>query len=267
MDMPLEMVSRSDIGRMRTHNEDAVRIAPPLGLAILADGMGGYNAGEVASGMVTSLLGGVLEQTWAERRDAGAQVAQNAAMAGIAHVNNLVYTAAQSQAQYAGMGTTLVLVLFHGAALTVAHVGDSRLYRLRRGRLSQLTRDHSLLQEQLDRGIIKAEDARHAQNRNLVTRALGVDPDVEPDVASHEVRRGDIYLLCSDGLNDMIEDAEIEDILHERGRDLALAATELVQRANDSGGRDNVSVILVRVGGTSGWLDRARAWLARAAGV
>ena len=180
---------------------------------------------------------------------------------------NKLYTAAQSQAQYAGMGTTLVLVLFHGAALTVAHVGDSRLYRLRRGRLSQLTRDHSLLQEQLDRGIIKAEDARHAQNRNLVTRALGVDPDVEPDVASHEVRRGDIYLLCSDGLNDMIEDAEIEDILHERGRDLALAATELVQRANDSGGRDNVSVILVRVGGTSGWLDRARAWLARAAGV
>jgi len=262
MDSALEMVSRSDIGRVRTHNEDAVHIDPLRGLAILADGMGGYNAGEVASGMATELLCGALEQSWAVARQDGRDAAWRAAEAGIAHANNAVYVAAQSQSQYAGMGTTLVMALFHGDAMTVAHVGDSRLYRLRGRVLALLTRDHSLLQEQLDRGIIKAEEARHAQHKNLVTRAIGVDPDVEPEIASHALRPGDIYLLCSDGLNDMVEDADIAATLSARARDLGAAATALVQRANDGGGHDNVSVILVRVGAGAapGWFSRVKAW-------
>lgn len=260
MDKVLEMVSRSDIGRLRTHNEDAVRINPALGLAILADGMGGYNAGEVASGMVAELLGAALEQRWSSQGGERREEARTAAIDSIAHANQAVYAAAQSQPQYAGMGTTLVMALFHGEALTVAHVGDSRLYRLRGGELSLLTRDHSLLQEQLDLGIVRAEDARRAQHRNLVTRALGVDPQVEPDVASHETRPGDIYLLCSDGLNDMVEDAEIAAILRARGADIDAAATALVERANDGGGRDNVSVILVRLPAGAAWWRRAAAW-------
>ena len=263
MDNALEMVSRSDIGRLRTHNEDAVHNDALLGVAILADGMGGYNAGEVASGMATQLLRDAIGQTWADSGRDGAEAARNAAVAGIAQANHAIYSAAQCQAQYAGMGTTLVMALFHGKTMTVAHVGDSRLYRLRAGKLGQLTRDHSLLQEQLDRGLVKPEDARRAQHRNLVTRALGVDPDVDPDVASFDLRRRDIYLLCSDGLNDMVEDAEIEATLRARAADLDAAAATLVQQANDAGGRDNVSVILVRIGPPlkPGWLARARAWL------
>ena len=267
MDNALEMVFRSDVGKLRTHNEDAVYINPPLGLAILADGMGGYNAGEVASGMTTKLLGGMLEQTWAAYRQDGNDDAQSVAVEGIAHANNAVYVAAQSQPQYAGMGTTLVMALFGGDALTVAHVGDSRLYRLRRGQLALLTHDHSLLQEQLDRGLLKAEEARFAQHKNLVTRAIGVDPDVEPEVASYELKAGDLYLLCSDGLNDMLEDAEIETTLRALERDLDAAATTLVQMANDSGGRDNVSLVLVRVGAGAakapGWFGRLLAWFRR----
>jgi len=269
MDSDLEMVSRSDTGRVRTHNEDAVHIDPLRGMAILADGMGGYNAGEVASSMVTELLCGVLEQSWALGGRDSRDAARSAAEAGIAHANNAVYTAAQSQSQFAGMGTTLVMALFHGDAVTVAHVGDSRLYRLRGGELALLTHDHSLLQEQLDRGILNAEEARHAQHKNLVTRAIGVDPEVEPEIASHELRKGDIYLLCSDGLNDMLEDADIAATLRAGARHLGAAATALVQRANDSGGQDNVSVILVRIGGgpAPGWLSRVIAWFGRRPGV
>ncbi len=260
----LEMVSRSDTGRLRSHNEDAVHIDPLLGLAILADGMGGYNAGEVASKMATDLIGSALARSWAAPgQDSRAEAA---AADSIAQANNAVYQAAQSQSQYAGMGTTLVMTLFHGDAMTVAHVGDSRLYRLRAGKLALLTRDHSLLQEQLDRGLVRAEDARSAQNKNLVTRALGIDPDVLPEINSHEVQGGDIYLLCSDGLNDMLEDADIAQILRQRAKNLAAAATALVQKANDSGGRDNVSVILVRVAGgvaPSSWFARLLSWFGR----
>ena len=262
----LEMVSRSDTGRLRSHNEDAVHIDPPRGLAILADGMGGYNAGEVASKMATDLIGCVLERTWAAPGQEGGGEAAAAAADSIAQANNAVYQAAQSQSQYAGMGTTLVMTLFHGDAMTVAHVGDSRLYRLRAGKLALLTRDHSLLQEQLDRGLVRAEDAHSAQNRNLVTRALGIDPDVLPDINSHELQAGDIYLLCSDGLNDMLEDADIAQTLREQAQNLARAATALVQKANDSGGRDNVSVILVRVAGgiaAPSWFARLLSWLGR----
>jgi protein phosphatase len=146
----------------------------------------------------------------------------------------------------------------------VAHIGDSRLYRLRNGDLSQLTRDHSLLQEQIDSGMITKEMARRSQNKNLVTRAVGIEPEVEVDINTFEAQEGDMFLLCSDGLNDMVEDDDIHLTLNSLCSNLSLASTQLVQMANDNGGRDNISVILIRVkkpfAAERSWLGRFKAW-------
>lgn len=265
----LLMVSRSDAGMVRTHNEDAVFTNPALGLAILADGMGGYNAGEVASGMAVNVLGSGVEKALAvappHLPDAeGTVTAHSVLLAEIARANAAIHEAAQGQPQYAGMGTTLVVALFYDNSLTVAHIGDSRLYRLRAGEFKVLTRDHSLLQEQIDSGMISPQEARGSQNKNLVTRALGVDPTVEPEVRDFDTLPGDIYLLCSDGLNDMMEDEDIGHTLRAQSSDLELAATQLIQKANDHGGRDNVSVVLVKIAGeypaSRGVLARLFAW-------
>ncbi len=155
------------------------------------------------------------------------------------------------------MGTTLVVAWFYDNQLTVAHIGDSRLYRLRGSRFDRLTRDHSLLQEQLDNGIISLEDAPFSVSKNLVTRALGVDLVVEPEIQDFPVMPGDVYLLCSDGLNDMVDDLEIGLALRELRENPVGAADELVHMAIDSGGRDNVSVVVIKVRGDfparAGW--------------
>jgi protein phosphatase len=257
----LEIVTRTDAGRVRPHNEDAVFGDAAAGLVILADGMGGYNAGEVASGLATMMLRTELPKALA----AGGKVSPGAVLpAEIGLVNAAILRAAESQPRYAGMGTTLVVAVFRDDQMTVAHVGDSRLYRWRNGELRLLTRDHSVLQEQLDSGIITAEQARQSRNRNLLTRALGVDPVVEPELAEHAVEPGDVYLLCSDGLNDMVEDGDIAAMLVSQSERLAACAAELVRAANDRGGRDNVSVALVRVGqvfpARRSWWVRFLAW-------
>ena len=264
----LQIVTQTDTGMVRTQNEDSVLANPLRGLVILADGMGGYNAGEVASGMATALMATELEKeldrhaashgTNRDKRWAHTMLAD-----AIARANSAIYEAAQSQPQYSGMGTTLVMGLFHDNLLTAAHIGDSRFYRLRGEEFSQLTRDHSMLQEQLDSGMITPEEARHSQNKNLVTRALGVDPAVEPEIRDYEVRQGDVYLLCSDGLNDMVEDEEIAMTLSALSANLALCGSQLIQMANDNGGRDNVSVILVKVVEDFGAARGLRSWLAR----
>ena len=266
----LEIAVRTDPGRIRPHNEDAVFGDAELGMAILADGMGGYNAGEVASGMATTLLAtnfsrlvpAVFPQ--GARASDGGLVEQHL-VSEISAANSAIYNAAQRQPQYAGMGTTLVLAWFYDNRLSIAHVGDSRLYRLREGVFEQLTRDHSLLQEQLDGGMITAEEARFSQNKNLVTRALGVEESVEIEIRDHEVKPGDLFMLCSDGLNDMVEDDEIALTLQSLSTNLALAADQLIELANDHGGRDNVSVILVRAKADyavpRGWWQRMLAGL------
>ena len=251
----IEIVGHTDPGMVRSHNEDSIANDTKSGLAILADGMGGYNAGEVASGMATTVL--MTELQAALSQNAPFQPDPDGAEAGtyaarmlrdqIAKANHSIYSASQSQPQYSGMGTTLVMAVFYDNKMTVAHIGDSRLYRLRDGNFSQVTRDHSLLQEQIDSGMITPEEAKHSQNKNLVTRALGIDPTVEPEIHDYETRAGDIYLLCSDGLSDMVPDEEIGLTLETLGGNLKLAAQQLVQMANDNGGKDNVSVILVRV--------------------
>jgi protein phosphatase len=260
----LQVAYRSDAGMVRRHNEDSVFVSAADGLAILADGMGGYNGGEVASAMATSLLSDGLRKALAAARLRGSgrdpAALREAIAAEIARANGAIYEAAQRQPEYAGMGTTLVLAHFHDDAMVVAHIGDSRLYRFRADRLEQLTRDHSLLQEQIDIGMITPEDARLSQNRNLVTRALGVDPVVEAEIRDYDALPGDVYLLCSDGLNDMVEESDILHRLCVPDRDLERTAADLVQMANDRGGRDNVSVILLRVlrpfAAAAGWWER-----------
>jgi protein phosphatase len=232
--------------------------------------MGGYNAGEVASGIATAMLGTSLKQVLDGAEPGRIEPESSETLAvkilreQIAGANASIYQAAKSQPQYAGMGTTLVVGLFYDNYLSVAHIGDSRLYRLRQDEFRQITRDHSLLQEQIDSGMITEEMARLSQNKNLVTRALGIDPEVEPEIHTYEVEAGDVYLLCSDGLSDMVEDDEIHLTVSSLQANVQLASQQLVQMANDNGGRDNVSVILVRVlrnfPASMDWISRLSSW-------
>ena len=249
----LEIVSAADPGMVRSHNEDSVAADASKGIVVLADGMGGYNAGEVASGMATTVIITEMQQLLAGMSPAeidpktNHEVAKRLVHEQVLKANSSIYNAAQTQPQYAGMGTTLVVCLFFDNRVMVAHLGDSRLYLLRDGEFKQVTRDHSLLQEQIDSGLITPEQAKHAQHKNLVTRALGIDPSCEPEIHEYPTKPGDLYLLCSDGLCDMVEDEDIGMTVQALGANLNLAAQQLVQMANDNGGRDNVSVILVRV--------------------
>ena len=249
----LEIASCTDPGMVRSHNEDSIASDPANGLVVLADGMGGYNAGEVASGMATTVITTEIQQLLGKVQPYQIDEETKAPVAGrmireqVLKANTSIYQAAQSQPQSAGMGSTLVVCLFYDDKMTVGHLGDSRLYMLRDGKFSQVTRDHSLLQEQIDSGIITADQAKHAQHKNLVTKALGIGPTVEPEVREYATRPGDIYLLCSDGLCDMVDDEDMGMTLQALGGNLKLAAQQLVQMANDNGGKDNVSVILVRV--------------------
>jgi PPM family protein phosphatase len=267
----LEITTCTDPGMVRSHNEDSVAADPGNGLVVLADGMGGYNAGEVASGMATTVIVTEMRQLLSGVRPhdveqgSSEQVAARLVREQVLKANTSIYQAAQSQPQYAGMGTTLVVCLFYDNRVLVAHLGDSRLYLQREGQFKQVTRDHSLLQEQIDSGIITVEQAKKAAHKNLVTKALGIDPVVEPEIHEYATKPGDIYLLCSDGLCDMVEDEDIGMTLEALGSNLKLAAQQLVQMANDNGGRDNVSVILVRVlreyPGARGVMSKVFAWL------
>ena len=249
----LEIASATDPGMVRSNNEDSIASDATRGLVVLADGMGGYNAGEVASGIATTVITTEMQQLldqnppYAIEESTGKAVAEKLLRNQVARANTSIYQAAQSQPQYAGMGTTLVVALYYDNKMAVAHVGDSRLYRFRDDKFEQITRDHSLLQEQIDSGLLTKEQAKLSANKNLVTRALGIDPTVEPEIHEYETKVGDIYLLCSDGLCDMVSDEDIGMALETLGANLKLCVHQLVQMANDNGGRDNVSVILIRV--------------------
>lgn len=251
----LEMYCLTHPGMVRAHNEDSVACEASCGLAVLADGMGGYNAGEVASGIAASVVATeikhYLQDARPENKDAesGEEVAVMLLRNNVQKANSSIFHAAQSQPQYAGMGTTIVSGLFYDNRVAVAHIGDSRMYRLRGDVFESITRDHSLLQEQIDSGMISKADARVSQNKNLVTRAVGIDAEVETELHVHSVERGDIYLLCSDGLNDMVEDDDIADAIKTLKSNIPLLAAQLIQAANDNGGRDNVSVILIKIKG------------------
>jgi len=239
----LEFASRTDPGQVRAQNEDALAYNPERGYAILADGMGGYNAGEIASGIAVAVIVDELD----ERLAAEGSAPQQALAAAIELANAEVFRAAQSRPDYRGMGTTLVAAVFQPGRMVVAHVGDSRLYRLRKQSLVRITSDHSVVQEQINAGLIDAEAAAASPERHLLTRALGVGTEVDVDLREHGVQPGDLYLLCSDGLTDMLSDAEIAALLGEHGSAPEQACTRLVDIANERGGLDNISVLLVRI--------------------
>jgi protein phosphatase len=266
----IEIVGITDPGSVRQFNEDNVVYDPDDGVMVLADGMGGHRAGEVASRMATEIIIERLRTSVAEFGSSGDQhLPQLAVKQSINRANDAVFEAAEANPAYHGMGTTLVLAVFYDNRVTLAHVGDSRIYRLRNGRLELLTRDDSLLREQIELGMISAADARGSHNRNLVTRALGIEKQVSAHVREDEALPGDVFLLCSDGLNDLVEDADIELIMNALNSNLPLAAQHLVQLAKDNGGSDNVSVILAKVrkpfpAATRGtWIDRLLGWLLR----
>lgn len=262
----LDVALLTDVGRVRDNNEDAVAQVEDIGLVVLADGMGGYNAGEIASGLALATILDSAQRQWPDLRhgevdpESGHTVEALFLRELVERAHDTIYSVAQSQPQCAGMGTTIVVAVFFDDRIAVAHVGDSRLYRLRDGTLEQLTRDHSLVEELIARGHYSREDATRLAKKNIVTRALGVEETVEVDLLEEPVEPGDLFLLCSDGLSDMVEDTRIADLLAPPGVPLTDRAQTLVEAALTAGGRDNVSVVLVKVLGS---FARGRRWYER----
>jgi protein phosphatase len=267
----LRFVGQTDTGKVREHNEDTIAFDADIGLLVLADGMGGYNAGEVASGIAVKTIVNLVRES-VEREDlripdqaTGMSRASIILRDAIHRANKIIYQTARAQPQCEGMGTTVVSALMFDNKIAVAHVGDSRMYRLRNDKFEQVTMDHSLLQELVDRGFYSPEEAQRAANKNYVTRALGVEPTVEVEIQEVPTQKGDFYVLCSDGLSDMVEDDDIHLTISTFGANLETVAKQLIQLANDNGGRDNVSVVMAHVAenfpANKGVLDRILGWL------
>jgi protein phosphatase len=242
----IEIAALSDAGSVRQFNEDSIAADPEIGLAVLADGMGGHRAGEIASRMAAEMVFHGLQADVAEFGSNALSPLQ-ALDKSINRANSAIFEAARAEPGYNGMGTTLAVTLFHDNRVALGHIGDSRIYRLRDGQLGLLTRDDSLLREEIDSGWISAAEAAASHNRSLVTRALGIEPTARPHLTQDDARCGDVYLLCSDGLHDLVDEADIELIVEGLKSNLPLAAGHLVQAAKDNGGFDNVSVILARI--------------------
>ncbi len=249
----IDFAEMSDTGRVREHNEDAIGSNADIGLMVLADGMGGYNAGEVASGIAVQIVTELATEA-STREDRGDIDPHSGLMRqsiilrdAVYRANKIIYQTAQSQTHCEGMGTTIVACMFYDNKVSIAHVGDSRAYRLRSGSFEQITLDHSLLQELVDRGFYSMEEAQRSTNKNYVTRALGVEASVEVEVHEHDVLPDDIYLLCSDGLPDMVEDEDIHLTINTFNASLDVVSQQLVELANNQGGRDNISVMLAQV--------------------
>jgi serine/threonine protein phosphatase PrpC len=243
----------TDVGRRRKGNEDSHFVNPEERLFVVADGMGGHAAGEVASRVAVDaindficLTGGDKDVTWPFDYDSTLSHGGNRLKTAIHHANQRVTETTQESAEYEGMATTVVAVLVENNAANIAHVGDSRVYLMRRGELSQLTSDHSWVNEQIKNGVISPDQARTHPLRNVVTRALGGKAELVVDVRTLTAEPEDALLLCSDGLTTMLPDEEIEACLARCLPDLERATKELVQAANEHGGEDNITVLVIR---------------------
>jgi len=251
LDGKLTTALRSDKGRVRDANEDSVAEASELGLVVLADGMGGHNAGEVASAMAVSTILDSVRAGWPYRGELdttgphGPEAELLRKSVEVAHT--AIREKADSQPQYQGMGTTVVACLLHDDSAIIAHVGDSRLYRLRNDSFKQVTQDHSLIEDLIAKGFYSREEARQNVRRNILTRALGSGESVTVDILTEAAQAGDVYLLCSDGLTEMVSDEEIRLTLQKFSASLDSTAEQLIALANEHGGKDNVSVALIRV--------------------
>lgn len=257
-----EIVCETDPGRVRSGNEDAVAAEPDLGLAILADGMGGYAAGEVASRLAVDEVRGELASALPHLlvkpvEDILAGLVEDMRFAA-SRANDSILSAAKHESDYEGMGSTLVIAVLLGGRICIGHLGDSRAYRWRAGRLEQLTRDHCWVDEQVAAGSLSVDALISERYKNIVTRALGIEEEVDLEVHDHEALKDDVFLLCSDGLTDMVTDPQIEALLGE-ALPLPERARKLVELANAHGGKDNISVVLMREAtdnGSPGWAKR-----------
>jgi serine/threonine protein phosphatase PrpC len=241
----------TDVGRQREHNEDSLALVPDQGLFVVADGMGGHQAGDVASNLATQLIADFFESTggddstWPSNFDKSLSDEENRLLTGIHLANRRIFEQSKQNRAYHGMGTTIVGALFSERFRRVyfGHVGDSRAYRIRGNKIEQLTRDHSLQNEPFP-NMTEAE--RQELPRNVITRALGMDGTVNVDLTAADMVIGDVFLLCSDGLSSMVTDEAILGVVSTTP-DVKLACAKLVQAANDQGGEDNITAILIRV--------------------
>ena len=243
----------SDVGRKRKGNEDSLFVNPEQHLFVVADGMGGHAAGEIASKVAVDsinefveLTSGDEEITWPFGLDENISYDGNRLKTAIRYANRKVLEATKEKSEYEGMATTVAAVLVDGDAANLGHVGDSRVYLMRDGEITQLTSDHSWVNEQIQSGVISPDQARTHPLRNVVTRALGGKPDLQVDMQQHKAKAGDILILCSDGLTTMIPDEDIARVVRESGGDVEKAAQALVASANAKGGEDNITVLLIR---------------------
>lgn len=245
-----EFYAKTDVGMVRPQNEDAIAVSEALQLAILADGMGGYNAGEVASSIATATIQEAVERhlqdnPYSHPEDQPA-VRRLCLMQAVRQANSAIIEAARREPEYRGMGTTVVLAWFQQDCVSIAHVGDSRAYVIRGAEITQLTRDHSLVQEQIEAGLLQPEQVAFAMNRNVITRAVGVDHQLTVEIHEHPLQAENIFLLCSDGLSDRLSPAKMVNIINAANGDIEMACNVLIKAANAGGGQDNISVILVK---------------------
>ena len=251
--MRVRFSGETNIGMKRKHNEDSFLIPDYERVAVVADGMGGHASGEVASGMAVESVGEYLHSTlehpivtWPFKLDTGIRYDTNRLVIAIKHANQRIYETAQQDESKHGMGTTIVAALFSDDRAIVAHVGDSRCYRLRRNQLIQLTEDHSLLNDYMKMKRLSGEDSGRFTQKNVIVRALGMKESVQVDTMVDQPQIDDIYLLCSDGLSGMVTDPQIADILRSES-DLDNACERLIRAANDAGGTDNITSLLCRI--------------------
>ena len=249
----IEAFGRTDVGRRRKINEDSYLVSPETSLFAVCDGMGGHNAGEVASRMAIETISGFIERsavekeiTWPWGLDANLSFDANRLKTAIRLANARVFQAADNREELTGMGTTVVTAIVTGDVMTVGSAGDSRCYLVRGGELKQLTRDDSWVSAALGEGILNSDDVEHHPLRNVITKAVGARDAIDLDVIEHDLQPGDVVMLCSDGLHGMVHDQEIGRILVASLDSLEKASAHLVDAANEAGGRDNVTVVLLR---------------------
>jgi len=249
----MEMFGETNVGMKRTHNEDNFAIIPEENLVIVADGMGGHASGEVASKMAVDALKEFFEATakdpdatWPYKMDKARSYEENRLITGVKLANLRIYESAQREARFRGMGTTIVVVAAVREGIIVGHVGDSRVYRIREGKLDQLTEDHSLLNDYLKMRKLTEEEIANFPHKNVIVRALGMKEVVKVDARVDQPHAGDIFLLCSDGLSGPVSDPELLRIVEEHKTDLKTACSRLIAKANENGGPDNITCCLVR---------------------
>lgn len=266
-DLRLSTAGLTDLGRVRTNNEDGVWVDPDCGLLIVADGMGGHQSGEVASGLVIKTVPENFKML-AKANNSGAVAnpkyspETNRLGFCVKIANQMIFEASKKYAHERGMGTTCTAAVISGDRLGVAHVGDSRAYLLRKGDLQQLTRDHSLVMDQVRQGLITKEEAAKSNLQNILTRALGTQPEVEVDLDEHPLFPGDVVMLCSDGLFKHLPDEQILQAASQEADPQALAA-RLVKEANEAGGTDNVTVAVARMEPAGGFAEKLKRFFSR----